>query len=312
MPDQNDSVPRCEWCGKSVDGDPAADRGPGTTVLCFACRTLPGLSTPVPAHNTDRIAPVLRSVFGEDVFDMPNDGPLTWTHAIVSDGEEWFADGAPDNALHAFVFDGKDGHPVCWKVSDLRVDASGTDYEWGDEILAEGFTATATEAKAEAGAFIAGTGEEQNADSVLSPCCQRRTFVCTDHDGCEADFHVVCEACGNDVPERKNADSIPQTEDEARECIHHVLVWFGHECGTCMDQHGKFLWAQSADSVPITTTPEQANVQPWVSSLYDSLEQIGYLCIQDHPHRICSGCTSACCEPVFAYPEAGQNDGSNA
>jgi hypothetical protein len=31
------------------------------------------------------------------------------------------------------------------------------------------------------------------------------------------------------------------------------------------------------------------------------VEQIGYLCVQGYPKRICSGCTSACCEPVFAY-----------
>lgn len=35
----------------------------------------------------------------------------------------------------------------------------------------------------------------------------------------------------------------------------------------------------------------------------NTLERIGYLCIQGYPHRICSGCTSACNEPVFAYPE---------
>lgn len=33
------------------------------------------------------------------------------------------------------------------------------------------------------------------------------------------------------------------------------------------------------------------------------VERIGYLCIQGYPNRICSGCTSACCEPVFAYPD---------
>lgn len=33
------------------------------------------------------------------------------------------------------------------------------------------------------------------------------------------------------------------------------------------------------------------------------VEKIGYLCIQGHPRRICAGCTSACIEPVFAYPE---------
>lgn len=32
---------RCEWCGKSVAGDAGADQGPGTAVLCYACRTLP-------------------------------------------------------------------------------------------------------------------------------------------------------------------------------------------------------------------------------------------------------------------------------
>jgi hypothetical protein len=37
------------------------------------------------------------------------------------------------------------------------------------------------------------------------------------------------------------------------------------------------------------------------------LERVGYLCIQDHPRRICRGCTSACCEPVFAYPEESPN-----
>lgn len=36
-----------------------------------------------------------------------------------------------------------------------------------------------------------------------------------------------------------------------------------------------------------------------------AVEQIGYLCLQGHPHRICSGCTSACIEPVFAYPQQG-------
>lgn len=27
--------------------------------------------------------------------------------------------------------------------------------------------------------------------------------------------------------------------------------------------------------------------------------RIGYLCIQRYPNRICSGCTSACDEPVY-------------
>lgn len=35
----------------------------------------------------------------------------------------------------------------------------------------------------------------------------------------------------------------------------------------------------------------------------DELEPIGYLCIQNYPNRICKGCTSACAEQVFAYPE---------
>lgn len=35
-----------------------------------------------------------------------------------------------------------------------------------------------------------------------------------------------------------------------------------------------------------------------------ALERIGYLCLQRYPTRICQGCTSACSEPVFAYPES--------
>lgn len=37
-----------------------------------------------------------------------------------------------------------------------------------------------------------------------------------------------------------------------------------------------------------------------------TLERIGFLCIQGHPNRICPGCTSACREPVFAYPKRGE------
>lgn len=33
-----------------------------------------------------------------------------------------------------------------------------------------------------------------------------------------------------------------------------------------------------------------------------ALEQIGRLCIQGYPNRICCGCTTGCIEPVFAYP----------
>lgn len=28
-------------------------------------------------------------------------------------------------------------------------------------------------------------------------------------------------------------------------------------------------------------------------------KRLGYLCIQGYPNRICSGCTSGCCEPVY-------------
>lgn len=30
--------------------------------------------------------------------------------------------------------------------------------------------------------------------------------------------------------------NFPQTEDEARECRHGNLYWFGHECGLCEDE----------------------------------------------------------------------------
>lgn len=33
------------------------------------------------------------------------------------------------------------------------------------------------------------------------------------------------------------------------------------------------------------------------------LERLGYLCIQGYPTRICGGCTSACCEPVYVEPK---------
>lgn len=36
--------------------------------------------------------------------------------------------------------------------------------------------------------------------------------------------------------------TFPQTPDEARECVHDVLVWVGHECGFCMDELGRIEW----------------------------------------------------------------------
>lgn len=39
----------------------------------------------------------------------------------------------------------------------------------------------------------------------------------------------------------------------------------------------------------------------------DAVERTGYLCVQNcggKVRRICVGCTSACAEPVFAYPES--------
>lgn len=30
-----------------------------------------------------------------------------------------------------------------------------------------------------------------------------------------------------------------------------------------------------------------------------SVKQVGYLCIQNYPKRICGGCTSGCCQPVY-------------
>lgn len=81
---------------------------------------------------------------------------LEWFGPIVcDDGEEWFADGAPNNALHAFIFDGKDGYPVVWKVSDLRVNPSDIGYEMDDEILFEGSHSTIEGVKAEVEAIIA-------------------------------------------------------------------------------------------------------------------------------------------------------------
>lgn len=37
-----------------------------------------------------------------------------------------------------------------------------------------------------------------------------------------------------------------------------------------------------------------------------SYEQIGYLCIQKYPNRICGGCTSGCFEPVYVEGDDAQ------
>lgn len=36
-------------------------------------------------------------------------------------------------------------------------------------------------------------------------------------------------------------DHFPQTEEEARTCIHGNKVWFEHECGIC-DGEGHYVW----------------------------------------------------------------------
>jgi len=36
--------------------------------------------------------------------------------------------------------------------------------------------------------------------------------------------------------------TFPRTEDDARECVHANMVWFGHECGICEAEGYK--WAE--------------------------------------------------------------------
>lgn len=59
---------------------------------------------------------------------------------------------------------------------------------------------------------------------------------------------------------------------------------------------------ESWPAIPERLTEPDRPVEP--------VERIGYLCIQGHPNRICQGCTSACSEPVFAYPDREPEPGS--
>jgi hypothetical protein len=40
--------------------------------------------------------------------------------------------------------------------------------------------------------------------------------------------------------------TFPRTEDDARECIHAHMVWFGHECGLCASSTAGYQWAEEA------------------------------------------------------------------
>lgn len=55
----------------------------------------------------------------------------------------------------------------------------------------------------------------------------------------------------------------------------------------------------------VETTAEGHSIVLMANQILNLLptERIGYLCLQHYPNRICSGCTSACCEPVYAYPK---------
>ena len=37
--------------------------------------------------------------------------------------------------------------------------------------------------------------------------------------------------------------------------------------------------------------------------------RLGYLCIQGYPHRICSGCTTACNQAVYVFQWPEEKDG---
>ena len=38
--------------------------------------------------------------------------------------------------------------------------------------------------------------------------------------------------------------TFPRAEEDARECIHANMVWYGHECGEC--EKSGYTWAESA------------------------------------------------------------------
>lgn len=40
--------------------------------------------------------------------------------------------------------------------------------------------------------------------------------------------------------------SLPRTQETSRRCIHDVDVWWGHECGICMDEYGVFVWVDDS------------------------------------------------------------------
>jgi hypothetical protein len=46
-------------------------------------------------------------------------------------------------------------------------------------------------------------------------------------------------------PEPEPEPNFPQSEEEARECIHGNQVWFGNECGIC-DGEGYYVWKDQA------------------------------------------------------------------
>lgn len=64
---------------------------------------------------------------------------------------------------------------------------------------------------------------------------------------------VMCEDHTNDLKrsqayqqlqealDAQEKQRFPQTEDEARVCVHGNRVWFGNECGLC-DAAGHYVW----------------------------------------------------------------------
>jgi hypothetical protein len=52
----------------------------------------------------------------------------------------------------------------------------------------------------------------------------------------------------------------PQTASNARTCIHDVSVWWGHECGICMDEYGVFVWKDDSDATTAVVTGDGVDV----------------------------------------------------
>ena len=82
----------------------------------------------------------------------------------------------------------------------------------------------------------------------------------------KTDLELTCDECGIVVCDVEANDNLkvlaecadehtcdgpvvgfPQTEADAKLCVHNNLVWLGHECGLC-EEVGKYVWLEVADA----------------------------------------------------------------